>query len=132
MVESWGSGRPDFSTIPARTEPLSSQIPTSISGTVVLPIGAIVAPLYMVPAGYKFVMGYLKSSRAIDSIMESTFTKNGISLAPLYAQQMVVIPMPDTSGFVFVGGDVLGFNATNDLDVPVGVSFCLSGFLYQV
>ncbi|MCX6819651.1 MAG: hypothetical protein NT129_06675 [Candidatus Aenigmarchaeota archaeon] len=132
VVESWGLGRPDFSTIPARTEPLSSQIPAIISGSVVAPIGVTVVPLYAVPTGYKFIIGYIKTSRAIDSIMGGDFTKNGIAFCPLWAQQMVIDPLPDTSGFVFVAGDVLGFSATNDLDVPVSATLVISGFLYQV
>lgn len=131
-VESWGPGRPDFSTIPARTEPLSTQIPTIISGEASIPIGVLAAPFYMVPAGYKFIIGYIKTSRAIDSIMSGDFTKNGVSFCPLWTPQSVIDPLPDTSGFVFVAGDVLGFSAINDLDVPVSVKFVISGFLYQV
>ena len=129
-VAEWGLGRPDFGSVPNRTQIGADQTAVTIGATVAMPPGDISFTAYTVPAGKTFILGYIKTSTAIDCIMKGDFMKNGVSFCPLQATQMVIDQLPDTSGFVFNAGDTLGFQGTNPLAVPNLTTICLSGFLY--
>jgi hypothetical protein len=129
-VESWGIGSPDFGGKSTRTQLGDDQTPVTIGAAIDLDPGVLSLSVYQVPVGKRFILGYIKSSASIDGIMRGDFMKNGVSFCPLQAPQMVIDQLPETSGFVFDAGDVLGFTGTNPHLVPVTITVCLSGFLY--
>ena len=132
MVESWGLGHPDFSAATGRTEVLANQTPLTVGASAVLPPGAVLFPMYVVPENYRFVIGYMKVSYSPDCITNILLLKNWAVFLPVLARGIVIIPIPDTAGFVFEAGDILGAGGTNPLDVPLTMSFAMSGFLYPV
>jgi len=136
-VSDWGTGRPDYSAVsfPARTE-VESTAQTAWHYTfddLAVPANyTLSATLYTVSENQKLVLGYIKATTNIDGIGYGAILKSGTVLCPIYFSQYSVVPLPDTTGFVFNAGDTLGFEGINNLNACVLVSGDFSGFLYKV
>lgn len=137
-VENWGIGKPDFVEItsPTRTEVQSeSQTAWSLviddyclSANTTITI----ANFYTVPANKKLVIGYIKATANIDCIFGTTMLRNGVAFCPLFHPQLTMISLPDTAGFIFDAGDMLGGKFENPLSATLTIRGDVSGFLYDV
>lgn len=131
-----GTGKPDFNmpTIPSRTE-VEPTRQTVFFACMELSIPAdatlSIPTLYTVPAGKILILGYIKGSADKDCIFSSIMLKNGASYCALFHPQLTIIPLPDTAGFYFVAGDVIGYEVTNPLDEVLTIRGDLGGFLYD-
>jgi len=137
-VSDWGTGRPDYSAVsfPARTE-VESTAQTAWNYTVnaypLGPLASLSVTLYDVPANSKLVLGFAKATINLDGIGEAALLKNGSVLCPIFAAQYTVVPLPDTTGFVFDAGDTVGFEARNTIqDACILIRGDFSGFVYKV